>query len=239
MPATPQVPPFDNTPPRSTFQQAYLQRRPPWVIGQPQPAVIELERAGWISGSVLDIGCGTGEHTIHLARLGYDVLGVDFARAAVEQARANARAQGVPARFEIADALHLDGYGPFDTVLDSALFHVFDAGDQVRYVRSLWAACRAGACVHVLALSDAADGFGPRISDTAIRAAFGQPGWTLEQLRESRYRARPSAADGARLGISPDEPIDLLAWQARARRQLGQSDGSSPTSPVAEPDSVH
>jgi len=47
------------------------------VIGQPQPAIVALESGGWIRGRVLDAGCSTGERTIHLARLGYDVLGID------------------------------------------------------------------------------------------------------------------------------------------------------------------
>ena len=207
-----------DTVPQAQFQDAYLRRSAPWVIGEPQPAVVELERAGGIGGAVLDVGCGTGEHTIHLARLGYDVLGVDFAPAAIEQARANAERHGVRARFQVADALRLDGLVGFDTVLDSALFHVFDAGDQVRYVRALYAACRPGAVVHVLALSDRAPGIGPRISDQAIRAAFADPGWVLESVEPSRYRGLVGPADRARFGLPTDGPADLLAWLARARR---------------------
>jgi 2-polyprenyl-3-methyl-5-hydroxy-6-metoxy-1,4-benzoquinol methylase len=65
------------TPPRTHFVDAYLSRTAPWVIGQPQPAIVALESGGWIRGRVLDAGCSTGERTIHLARLGYDVLGID------------------------------------------------------------------------------------------------------------------------------------------------------------------
>src|ERR1700733_3077168 len=82
---------------------------PPWVIGEPQPAVITLERDGWVRGRVLDPGCGTGDNTILLTQLGYDVLGVDFAPNAVAQARANAAEKGVAARFEVADAMALTG----------------------------------------------------------------------------------------------------------------------------------
>ncbi|PRC51693.1 SAM-dependent methyltransferase, partial [Mycobacterium sp. ITM-2017-0098] len=86
-------------------------------------AVVDLERAGLITGRVLDVGCGTGEHTILLAAAGYDVLGVDGAPTAVEQARRNAKAQGVNARFEVADALNLGSSTTYDTIVDSALFH--------------------------------------------------------------------------------------------------------------------
>ena len=98
---------MDKTPALSRFDEFYRTSTPPWVIGEPQPAIVELERAGRIRGKVLDVGCGTGEHTILLTRLGYDVLGIDFAPEAIEQARRNAEEKGVGARFEVADAMNL------------------------------------------------------------------------------------------------------------------------------------
>ncbi|HEV7828281.1 MAG TPA: class I SAM-dependent methyltransferase [Pseudonocardiaceae bacterium] len=110
---------------------------------------------------MLDSGGGTGEHTIHLAALGYDVRGVDSSEHAIEQARTNATGRNVAARFEVADALRLGEEPTYDTVIDSALFHIFDLPDRDRYVRSLYRACRPAALVHVLALSDTGPGFGP------------------------------------------------------------------------------
>ncbi len=98
---------MDSTPTFSRFDDAYKTRTAPWVIGEPQPAIVGLERAGLVRGKVLDAGCGTGEHTILLTRLGYDVVGVDAAPTAIEQARENAATKGVDARFEVADALNL------------------------------------------------------------------------------------------------------------------------------------
>ena len=211
------------TPPPTLFEDAYAAGTAPWVIGEPQPAVVELERAGWIRGVVLDAGCGTGEHTIHLAALGYDVRGIDASRAAVEQARANAADRRVPAhdvtaRFEVADALELGPDPGYDTVLDSALFHIFDDSDRTRYLHSLHRACRPGALVHVLALSDRGPGFGPRVGASVLREAFGE-GWALEEVRPSPYRGvvvRPEHA--ALLGRAIGDRVELPAWLARARR---------------------
>lgn len=202
---------------QSLFDSAYESLSAPWIIGEPQPAVVALERDGWIKGAVLDAGCGTGEHTIHLARLGYDVRGIDFSPRAVEHARENAVRQRVAARFAVADALRLGEQARYDTVLDSALFHVFGPQDRVAYTRSLHAACRPGAHVHVLALSDAEPGLGPQISDSVIRDAF-QGGWDLQELRPSRYRVIVGQEDGARLNLPAGRPADMLAWLARARR---------------------
>ncbi|TLG08651.1 class I SAM-dependent methyltransferase [Nocardia cyriacigeorgica] len=200
----------------------------PWVIGEPQPAIVELERTGAIRGRVLDPGSGAGEHTILLTRLGYDVLGVDLSPSAVDYARRHAAAKGVPnARFEVADVLAIADhrpadFGPFDTIVDSALFHVFGEDPEARatYVRGLHAICASGGLVHILALSDAEPGIGPRISESIIRESFTD-GWELEDLRPARYRGRNTevvAEEVARLGLPQEGPIDTAAWLARIRR---------------------
>ncbi|GAA1196472.1 class I SAM-dependent methyltransferase [Pseudonocardia alaniniphila] len=206
------------TPPRRTFDEAYLTHTAPWVIGEPQPAIVTLESSGGIRGRVLDPGCGTGEHTIHLARLGYDVVGIDSSQHAIEQARANAAQRGVTARFEVADALALVPETAYDTIVDSALFHIFGPEERTRYVRSLHRACRRDARVHVLALADTGPGFGPQISDTVIREAFGD-GWVVEDLQPSTYRGViVHDTHAAALGRHVGDVVDLPAWLARARR---------------------
>ena len=208
---------MDSTPTLSRFDDAYKSRTAPWVIGEPQPAIVELQRAGLINSKVLDIGCGTGEHTILLTRLGYDVLGIDFAPHAVEQARANAAEQGVDARFEVADAMNLGAEPGYQTIVDSALFHIFDDADRVRYVSSLHTAARPGGLVHVLALSDAGRGFGPQVSEDEIRDAFGD-GWVLEALDTTTYRGVVQEAQADAIGLPVGTRVDEPAWLARARR---------------------
>lgn len=208
---------MDSTPTFSRFEDAYQTRTAPWVIGAPQPAIVELERSGRIRGKVLDVGCGTGEHTILLTRLGYDVLGVDAAPTAVAQARDNAAVKGVDARFEVADAMDLGGREVYDTIVDSALFHIFDDSDRPRYVASLHAACRPGGSVHVLALSDQGRGFGPQVSEAVIREAFGD-GWALEALDETTYRGVVQEMQADAVGLPAGTVVDEPAWLARVRR---------------------
>jgi SAM-dependent methyltransferase len=208
---------MDSTPTLSRFDDAYKSRTAPWVIGEPQPAIVELQRAGWIHSKVLDVGCGTGEHTILLTRLGYDVLGIDFAPQAIAQARGSAAEKGVDARFEVADAMSLGDEPGYQTIVDSALFHIFDGADRVRYVNSLHAAVRQGGLVHVLALSDAGRGFGPQVSETDIREAFGD-GWALEALDTTIYRGVVQEAQADAIGLRAGTRVDEPAWLARARR---------------------
>jgi SAM-dependent methyltransferase len=207
----------ETTPSQTRFDDTYANGSPPWVIGEPQPAIVDLERDGAFRGAVLDAGCGAGEHTILLAGLGYDVVGVDFAPHAVELARSNAAARGVDARFEVADALAFEAAPRFDTVIDSALFHVFDAADRRRYVDSLRGVCRPGAVVHVLALSDAGRGFGPQVSEADVRGAFTD-GWALEALEVTSYRGVVGPMHAEALGLPVGTRVEEPAWLARIRR---------------------
>src|ERR1700761_4115441 len=68
----------------------YADGAAPWDIGRPQPAVLRLADEGAFAGAVLDAGCGTGEHALHLAALGLHVLGVDVAETALAIAREKA-----------------------------------------------------------------------------------------------------------------------------------------------------
>lgn len=71
---------------------------PPWDIGRPQTPFVELARAGHLRGAVLELGCGTGEHTLLAAETGLRATGVDLAPTAIARARAKAvqRALGGP-----------------------------------------------------------------------------------------------------------------------------------------------
>jgi SAM-dependent methyltransferase len=202
----------------SHFQNAYLTGEPPWIIGEPQPAVVAAEAEGLLHGRVLDLGCGTGEHTVLLAARGYDVVGADSAPAALERGRAIAAARGVEASFVEADALDPAGLRGFDTVLDSALFHIFDTDDQARYADALRDVVVEGGRVVLLGLAPG-PAFGPEVTDDDIRTAFSRPGWTIEEVRESTYRGRvPDEAQADLLGVPVGENVDLPAWLAIARR---------------------
>ena len=206
-----------STPTSERFNEFYENGTPPWVIGEPQPAIVALEQTGVIRGKVLDAGCGLGEHTILLTALDFDVLGIDYAPRAIEQARANAAAKGIDARFEVADAMNLGAAPGYDTIVDSALFHVFGDDDRARYVASLRTALRPGGLVHVLALSDAGRGFGPQVSEAQIRTAFAD-GWELEALETTTYRGVVGAMHSEALGQPVGTRLDEPAWLARARR---------------------
>ena len=81
-----------------SWDDAYAGSVPPaWDLGQPQPAFVRLAEQGLLTGTVLDVGCGTGEQTLLAASHGADALGVDVSPLALEIARGKAAARGIPA----------------------------------------------------------------------------------------------------------------------------------------------
>ena len=92
---------------RELFEQMY-QGQAPWDIGRPQPAIVKLAEAGKIRGSVLDVGCGTGENVLYLAAQGHESWGLDFVPVVIERAKAKAAERGIDAHFLVGNALELN-----------------------------------------------------------------------------------------------------------------------------------
>lgn len=189
---------------------------PTWDIGRPQPAVVRLVVAGAFGPpgeTVLDAGCGTGEHALLLAAHGHPVVGVDLVAEAIR--RAAAKTSGEPApRFVVHDALDLGALvavvgRPFDAALDVGLFHTFSDEQRPRYAASLAQAVRPGGCAFVLCWSDRNPfGFGPRrVSRREIRATFrAATGWRVERIDAEELHSR---LPGGR----------IHAWLARLTRR--------------------
>lgn len=133
-------------------------------------------------GRALDIGCGTGDHAINLARRGWDVTGVDAVPRALVKARQKAEAAGVPVRLLHADVTSMaDEVGSgYRFVLDVGCFHGLKADQRAAYAREVDAVAEPGATLLMLAFQP---GRRPPIplprgaSREEVTSAFA--GWTL------------------------------------------------------------
>jgi len=193
--------------PTHDFDAIYAECTPAWDIGRPQPAFDHLAKSGDLAGRVLDVGCGTGEHALMAASLGYEAAGVDMSVRAIELASTKAAERGLTVRFAVADALRLVELGEqFDTALDCGLFHVLDDGERELYVASLAEVVPQGGRLHLLCFSERQPGdWGPRrVTQDEIRIAFSE-GWNVESI------------DSAIIDLTWD-PAGALAWLVAATR---------------------
>jgi cyclopropane fatty-acyl-phospholipid synthase-like methyltransferase len=202
---------MSGVPSRETFESMYA-GKPPWDIGRPQRAFVEV--ADRVTGEVLDAGCGTGENALFFAQRGHRVLGIDFLEGPIREAGRKARERGIDAEFLRMDALALGSLDRrFDSVIDSGLFHVFADEDRARYVAGLAHVVRPGGRVFLLCFSDEEPGTqGPRrVSQDEIRVAFTD-GWEVEEIRPARGEVRPDLED---ISFSEGGP---KAWFSVIRR---------------------
>jgi SAM-dependent methyltransferase len=183
--------------PLAFFDEVYRET-PPWDVGGPQPAMSELFAAHPPAGPVLDVGCGSGDLALSLARGGLQVLGVDFVDAAVRQARA--KADALPPEvarlleFQVADALRPSRLGRrFASVVDSGFFHLFDPDTCGRFVDELAVALLPGGRYFLLAFAtEFPIPHSPRsIGEGELRERFtAEKGWRVRELRPAVFQSR-------------------------------------------------
>lgn len=66
---------------------------------------------------ILDIGCGTGRHSIELSSRGYNVTGIDLSEAQLKQAKRKASAKNLDIVFKKQDARNLTFVNEFDAAI--------------------------------------------------------------------------------------------------------------------------
>jgi SAM-dependent methyltransferase len=119
---------------------------PSWELGSVDPVLSSALDANAITaGRAIDLGCGTGDNAIELARRGLDVIGADVSQRALARARAKADAAGVSIEFVEADVTRLPPLGAFDLVVDRGLLmSLAGEGARRRYAEMLKERCASG-----------------------------------------------------------------------------------------------
>jgi len=188
---------------RRLFYSLWYYFHPPWDTGITPPEVVEaIEGANALPpGRALDLGCGTGTNSLYLARHGWQVVAVDFARTAIRKARRKAQQAGVSVDFRAADVTRLDFLEPpFDLALDIGCFHTLDAEGRSRYRDQLCRLLRPGARFMLYA-------FGPRqgpVGDIGVTAQ------EVRQLFEPDFRLLRMEG-----GTDPSGPSAIWYWWER------------------------
>jgi SAM-dependent methyltransferase len=131
--------------------------------------------------TALDIGCGTGDTSIYLAKHGWQVTGIDFVPKAIDKARAKARAAGVTVDFRVGDATELSSEGVgsgFHVIVDNGCLHGMSDDDRDAYVREATAVAAPDARLLLVEFMPGAMLGVPGITPDEIEQRFA-PAWTL------------------------------------------------------------
>lgn len=175
----------------------FTEASPPWEVGHPQPAFVDLAAGNELDGRILDVGCGTGEHALHFARQGLPVTGIDLSERAIDLAQSKADAD-LDVRFHAGDVFEFFPETPYDIVIDSLLLHTFDSDTRTKYVAHLKRLVAPEGGVYILSFSDRADSdIGPAtLSRHDFRELFAD-GWDVQTIDSVSIESHVESGLGA------------------------------------------
>jgi len=140
------------------------------------------------AGAALELGCGTGDASIYLAKQGWQVTAVDFVPAALDKARTKAHVESVDVNFVHADVRHLRRAGingPVQLIVDNGCLHNMNDDDRDAYVREVSAVAAPDARLLIVAFLPGGR-FGVRGIDHAEMERRFASAWTLVSAGDER-----------------------------------------------------
>jgi SAM-dependent methyltransferase len=185
------------TDPLDFFNSVY-QDVPPWDIGAPQPAMSALLNKYPPAGPILDLGCGSGDLSIYLAQLGYQVTGIDFVEKAIANCRERAGSLPVEVTrlldFQVADATRPSLLQrQFGTVVDSGFFHLFDSEQCDRLMQEVALSLLPGGhyYLHEFDIEFPMSNMPREINAQELQARFTQErGWRIKEIQSVEFLSR-------------------------------------------------
>jgi hypothetical protein len=168
------------------YQVAYRVGLTPWENAgeagkQSFGVLLDREEQGrarpW--GRALDLGCGTGGHTVELGRRGWSAVGVDNIDRALESARARPGGDGVEfVRGDVTDLAAAGIPGGIELFLDVGCFHGLGDEERAAYGTGVTSLATTTATLLMLAFTPGRRPFLPRGADGADLSR-ALPGWEV------------------------------------------------------------
>jgi len=183
--------------PHAFFDNVY-QTSAPWDIGGAQPAMASLLVDFPPIDPILDVGCGSGDLAIHLARSGHAVTGIDFVETAISQA--NEKSAALPAdvarllQFQVADATKPSRLGRrFGSVVDSGFLHLLDPDEADDFLADLCSVIVPGGryYLHEFSVALPAENMPRQVTEAELRGRFEETqGWRILDIRTAEFHSR-------------------------------------------------
>jgi SAM-dependent methyltransferase len=141
-------------------------------------------------GRALDVGCGTGRHTLELAERGWEAVGIDNVQRAVERARRRPGSGKVT--FIRGDVTRLADHvqGPFSFFLDIGCFHGLTATQRAAVGSGITEVAAGDATLLMMAFGRNNVPVLPKGAGRAeIEEAF--PGWRIDRMEPASTERMP------------------------------------------------
>ncbi len=161
------------------WDQRYADNATPWDRGAASPALEQWLQQGALSPCrILVPGCGHGHEVAALAQLGFNVVGVDVAPAAVERLTQRLAEAAVHAEVVCADLLSWQPAAPFDAVYEQTCLCALAPGLWSNYERRLYRWLRSDGQLFALFMQTGQPGGPPYHCEMAqMREVFSHDRW--------------------------------------------------------------
>lgn len=162
------------------WRARYQANETAWDLGEAAPPLMRLART-LPRGRALVVGCGTGHEVLELARMGFEVVGLDIAPEAVALTRE--RCVGTSGTAVEGDVFALPGaLGPFDLWVEHTCFCAIDPARRDDYVAAAAATVKPEGTLLGLFYAHGRAGGPPFTTDAAeVRRRFDSA-FSVEEL---------------------------------------------------------
>ncbi len=170
-----------------TYDQDY---QTPDYFGEPFPELITFFQDLPTRGLVIDMGCGQGRNAIPLARMGFEVVGLDLSSVGVDQMTQTAKAEGLPLKGIVTDIYSYTDLQAAQVILLDSMFHFLkkDKAKETDWIKSILSIAQQG-CLVVFCIQDS----GKKVNTLkAIIANSPQGDLVYEQPMIFRFRDKAS-----------------------------------------------
>lgn len=125
------------------------------LFGTPYPELIDFFTAYPKKGNILDLGCGQGRDAIPLARLGFNVTGIDNSKVGIEQMLQIAKKEELFLNGIVSDIFEFEDFNDFDFVLLDSMFHFAkkDKKKETEFIHKIISKVKSG-CLIIICIQD-------------------------------------------------------------------------------------